>query len=596
MAKGRKKQSPKRRPRKRIPKRNPPRPSSSKREELSLEELKSIITRAKELGLEEDSLSKLDAAVDTLGLMTQELEAKGASIRRLRRLIFGPSSEKTSKVLGDSEKKDGDKTAIDDATGTTTDAAPSESSMEQASAVAESDQSSDDSDDTKKDKPKRKGHGRRGADDYTGAEKCTVDHSTLKHGDRCPECEKGKVYRQKTPKKLVRVTGVAPISATVYEMERLRCNLCGEVFTAEVPEGVGKERFDTKSAAMIALLKYGCGMPYNRLAKLQESLGIPLPASTQWELVQPSADKLMPVFTEFIRQAAQGKLLYNDDTVGRILKLEGIKTGPFVIDDDGIDKKRKGIFTTGIISVSGGHEIALFFTSRKHAGENLETVLKQRSDALDEPIQMSDGLGTNTAGDFETIESECNCHARRKYVEVANSFPDEVAFVLKKYRAVYKNDDVTKKQKMSDEERLAYHQEHSAPIMKDLKKWLNAQLDDRKVEPNSLLGGAINYTLKHWGELTQFLKLPGAPLDNNICERALKRAILHRKNALFYRTKNGAYIGDLFMSLIHTTELNDENPFDYLVALLENYRAVAMAPGLWMPWNFRQALESLHAE
>ncbi len=424
MAKGSKKKSPKRRPRKSGPRRNPNKRSAPKRQDVSLDELKLIISKVQ--GVDADELQKLEAAVDTLGLMTRELEAKGASIRRLRRLIFGPSTEKTSKVLGNIEKKDGDKAASDDTTDATADADSSDASMEQADTAAGNDHSSKDSDDSKQDKPKRKGHGRRGAADYTGAKRCSVDHGTLKHGDRCPECEKGKVYRQKKPKTLVCVTGVAPLEATVYEMERLRCNLCGEVFTAEVPEGVGEEKYDAKSAAMIALLKYGCGMPFNRLAKLEESLGIPLPASTQWEVVYPAADKMMPVFTEFIRQAAQGKLLYNDDTVGRILKLEGIKTGPFVIDDDGIDKKRKGIFTTGIISVSGGYEIALFFTSRKHAGENLETVLMRRNSKLNTPLQMSDGLGTNTAGDFETIESECNSHSRRKYVDVANNFPDEV--------------------------------------------------------------------------------------------------------------------------------------------------------------------------
>ncbi|MBN2871270.1 MAG: transposase, partial [Campylobacterales bacterium] len=350
--------------------------------------------------------------------------------------------------------------------------------------------------------------------EYTGAERIKVDHSTLKHGDRCPECEKGKVYRQKQPKTLVRVTGVAPLVATVYEIERLRCNLCGEVFTADVPDGVGEEKYDVKSAAMIALLKYGCGMPFNRLADLEESLGIPLPASTQWEVVQPAADKMMPVFTEFIRQAAQGKLFYNDDTIGRILEIDGVKTGPFVIDDEGIDKKRKGIFTTGIVSVTGGHKIVLFFTSRKHAGENLETVLMHRDSELGPPIQMSDGLGTNTAGDFETIESECNCHARRKYVEVTDNFPDEVSIVLYIYGLIYKNDHETKKQNMSDEERLEYHQKNSGPIMRVFRRWLNYLLDEHKVELNSSLGDAISYTLKHWDELTLFLKVPGAPLDN----------------------------------------------------------------------------------
>ena len=558
--------------------------SSQKRQEISFEELKSIVARAKDGALSSEDLSKLDAAVDTLGVLTRELEAKGASIQRLRRLIFGPRTEKTSKVLGDektaddSDKKNGDTAADAD-------------SLEKISDKS----GAGDEGEPQIDKPKRKGHGRRGSKEYTGAKRCKVDHATLKHGDPCPECGDGKVYRQKEPKVLVRVTGVAPIDATVYEIEKLRCNLCGEVFTAKAPDGVGEEKYDNRAAAMIALLKYGCGTPFNRLAQLEENLGIPLPASTQWELVQPSAYKMVPVLNAIIRLAAQGKILHNDDTVGRILKLEGIRNGPYVIDDDGVDKKRTGIFTSGIVSILGGYRIALFFTSRKHAGENLETVLKLRAEGLGPPIQMSDGLSRNTKGEVETIETECNCHSRRKYVEVVNGFPDEVEYVLNQYQIVYKNDDKTKKLGMSDDERLAYHQEHSGPIMEDLEKYLRSALDEHKVEPNSSLGDAIRYTLDHWTKLTMFLKIPGAPLDNNICERAMKKAILHRKNAYFFRTKNGAFVGDLFMTLIHTTELNDENPFEYLVALLDNADRLAQEPERWMPWNFRETLTALES-
>lgn len=562
--------------------------STQKRQEISFEELKSIVARAKELGLEEESLSKLDAAVDTLGVLTRELEAKGASIQRLRRLIFGPRTEKTSKVLGD------EKTA-DDSDKKNGEAAVDADSLEKISDKSGAGAEAGDEGEPQIDKPKRKGHGRRGSKEYTGAKRCKVDHATLKHGDPCPECGDGKVYRQKEPKVLVRVTGVAPIDATVYELEKLRCNLCGEVFTAKAPDGVGEEKYDNRAAAMIALLKYGCGTPFNRLAKLEENLGIPLPASTQWELVQPAAYKTVPVLNAIIRLAAQGKILHNDDTVGRILKLEGIRNGPYVIDDDGIDKKRTGIFTSGIVSIIGGYRIALFFTSRKHAGENLETVLKLRAEGLGPPIQMSDGLSRNTKGEVETIETECNCHSRRKYVEVVKSFPDEVEYVLNQYQIVYKNDDDTKKLGMSDDERLAYHQEHSGPIMEGLEKYLRSALDEHKVEPNSSLGDAIRYTLDHWIKLTMFLKIPGAPLDNNICERAMKKAILHRKNAYFFRTKNGAFVGDLFMTLIHTTELNDENPFEYLVALLDNADRLAQEPERWMPWNFRETLAALES-
>lgn len=550
-----------------------------KRQEISLDELKAIVSKVQ--GIDANELQKLEAAVDTLGVLTRELEAKGASIQRLRRLIFGASTEKTRNVVGESAEKQTSETKAD-----------KDSDSDAASDSDTASASSGDDAASTSEKPKRKGHGRKGSSDYTGANRIKIPHESLKHGDRCPECLKGKVYTQKMPATLVRVTGVAPLDATVYEMERLRCNLCGEVFTAKAPEGIGKEKYNTEAAVMIGLLKYGCGMPFNRLAKLEASLGIPLPAATQWEVMYPAACSLVPVYTEIIRRSAQGKVLHNDDTVSKILKIEGVRNGPYVIDDDGIDGKRSGIFTSAIVSIDGDIKTALFFTSRKHAGENLESVLQHRLAELGPPIQMSDGSSRNTDGDFETIEAECNCHARRNFVDVANSFPDEVAIVLGKYQAVYANDEDTKKMGMSDDERLLYHQAHSGPVMKELEEWLDAQFKKHNVELNSTLGDAISYIQGHWEKLTMFLKVPGAPLDNNICERAVKKVIQHRKNAYFFRTKNGAFVGDLFMTLIHSTELNDENPFEYIVALLKNEKVVAQDPGRWMPWNFRDALAS----
>ena len=135
-----------------------------------------------------------------------------------------------------------------------------------------------------------------------------------------------------------------------------------------------------------------------------------------------------------------------------------------------------------------------------------------------------------------------------------------------------------------------FHQAHSGPLMDQLHAWLTAQLDDHRVEPNSGLGHAITYFLKHWTPLTLFLRQPGAPLDNNLCERALKKAILHRKNAYFFKTPNGAHVGDLFMSLIHTCELEGVNPFQYLTALQHHPDAVAVHPTAWLPWNYQDAL------
>ena len=129
--------------------------------------------------------------------------------------------------------------------------------------------------------------------------------------------------------------------------------------------------------------------------------------------------------------------------------------------------------------------------------------------------------------------------------------------------------------------------------MKQLKKWLREQIVQNQVEPNSSLGEAIGFMRKHWDKLTLFLEVPGAPLDNNLCERALKKAILHRKNAMFYKTVNGARVGDIFMSLIHTAELCEANPFDYLVALQRHHERVTETPSRWMPWNYAEVLGPL---
>jgi hypothetical protein len=252
---------------------------------------------------------------------------------------------------------------------------------------------------------------------------------------------------------------------------------------------------------------------------------------------------------------------------------------------------RKGIYTSGIVSVLEDHRIALFFTGHRHAGENLETVLKQRASELDRPIQMCDALSRNIPESLQTILANCLAHGRRRFVEVARIFPRECVQVLEILKEVYANDAQTKRQGLSPQQRLAFHQAHSGPRMAELKTWLTEQIEQHHVEPNSSLGEAITYMLNHWEPLTLFLRQPGAPLDNNVCEAALKKAILHRKNAYFYKTDNGAHVGDLFMSLIHTCELNQINPFEYLTALQKHANKLSDHPDDWMPWNYRDTLQ-----
>jgi transposase len=430
----------------------------------------------------------------------------------------------------------------------------------------------------------RHGHGRNGAAAFTGAHRVTVAHATLHSGDRCPACRQGRIYHQKEPATLVRFVGHAPLEATVFEMERLRCNACGEVFTAEEPETARADKYDETAVAIIALLKYGTGVPFKRLERLQEHLGMPLPATTQWDLMAAAAKLLWPVLQELIRQAAQGSVMHNDDTGMRILRLAR-EPGD----------KRTGIFTSGIVSMVGAWTIALFFTGWKHAGENLAEVLKQRTRELPPPIQMSDALSRNSpkVEGVEPLQANCLAHGRRQVVDVADNFPEECRYVLETLRDVYHHDTQAREQALSPEQRLRFHQEHSEPLMKGLHEWMEAPLAEHKTEPNSGLGKAISYLLNHWTKLTLFLRQAGAPIDNNIVERALKKAILNRKNALFYKTLNGAGVGDLFMSLIHTCELNGANPFDYLTELLRHSAELQQRPSEWMPWNYRDTLARL---
>jgi transposase len=540
-----------------------PKMKSPKWIDLSPEQMDTLLERVAAGALIEGDFEIIKAMAETIHVLSQSVDEKAASIKRLLRMLFGSCTEKARNVLKD---VDGDKS-------------------ESEASTRSSGNAKDDTVESE-DKPNKrtKGHGRNGAAAYTGADKIWVPHSELKSGDGCPDCIKGKVYPLKIPKVVVRIVATAPVTAKVYELEKLRCNLCGKIFTAKAPDQIGDDKYDETAASMIALLKYGSGFPFYRLEGLQQSLGIPLPKSTQWDIVEQTADRIHPVFSELVRQGAQGDVIYNDDTTMKVLEL--------MKNDDKNESSRTGMFTTGILSTSNDWKIGLFFTGRKHSGENMLDLLQQRESDRGPPIQMCDALSRNMPKELQTIMANCLSHGRRYFVDVVWNFPEQCRYVIETLAEVYKNDEIAKEQNMSPEQRLRFHQAKSGPWMEQLKLWLNDQLDEKKVEPNSGLGKAVSYMLNHWEPLTLFLRVPNAPLDNNLCEQVLKRAVLNRKNSLFYKTEHGAYIGDLFMSLIYTCNLNDVNPFDYLTALQRNSTEVFKNPQNWMPWSYKSMIPS----
>lgn len=545
---------------------------------MNEEQQEDLLRRVAEAGLGADDVDLIRGIFESYAYVSKLIECKQISMNRLQKLLFGAPTEKTANVVGrnaaDSPVPTGttENTAATDAAGAAVPENSGECAPDKASSTS------------------KKGHGRNGAADYPGATRIPVRHESLQGGDTCPGCQSGTVYAVTEPGVLVRFIGQAPLQATIYEIEKLRCHRCGQIFTAQAPADVGPEKYDATAVAMMALLKYGTGMPFNRSERMQDNLGIPLPASTQWEAVSGGASQLRPIWDELIRQAAQGTVLHNDDTGVKILERMGLRAREQALEEtarDGEGPQRTGLFTTGIVAECGEHRVALFFSGNQHAGENLGRVLQERAAALGPPIQMCDALSRNQPTEFRTLLANCLAHARRQFVDVHECFPEECRHVLESLEAVYRNDAVARESKLTADERLALHQTHSGPVMNELGEWCRRQLDEKRVEANSGLGAAIAYLLRHWVKLTLFLRVAGAPLDNNLVERALKKAILHRKNSLFYKTQNGATVGDLYMSLIHTCELGRVNPHDYLTALLRNAEQLAAAPQQWLPWNYQ---------
>lgn len=418
-----------------------------------------------------------------------------------------------------------------------------------------------------------------------------LKHPSLTVGSACPCCAQadtfGRLGTEDDPQEFVRLTGGPLITGTRFIAPILRCHLCKQRFYTPVPEDIKKApKYDVSVASTVAIGRYSLGLPMYRTENNQSMHGIPLKDSTQWDLTKGLYAVVRPVFGALIEQSANGSLMMYDDTPGRIL-----------------ENKAKGLatHTTAYISVVDGHKVHLFFTGRNHAGKNACLILEQRT-SEDDVIAMMDAspnnipkhLSASMLGRF--ILCFCLVHGRRKFFEVFNFFDKECDFVLNIIGQVYANDEYCKKQKLSPQERLVYHQKYSAPLMQTLYIWLNNQLLYEQTESNGGLGKAVRYMLKYREPLTTFLRVAGAPLDSSWAERAIKIAIRHRRNSLFYKTTRGAEVGDCLMSLIYTARENGINPYDYLNTLQRYSKEVEANPKLWLPWNYTQTVASLAQE
>jgi hypothetical protein len=535
--------------------------------ELTEEEIDSLFLRMDQNSLTEEDKLLVKGAVQSNVWLRHTLEAGKLTLYKLRRLLFGFRSEKRKKPTKDEDKDEQGKEE-DSEQGSL----PLTTSENLTSPIELEEES------------KRKGHGRLGADAYPHAEKVEINHATLKAGDPCPENCGGRLHKI-DPGIFIRIAGQNIAKVIRYQVEKLRCGLCGLVVTADLPADVKKEegKYDFKFKSILATQKYFVGVPFYRQEHFQEMLGIPLPDATQWDLIEQVANAVYPVIRALEEVAASGEVIHNDDTSVKIVEIiRANKRDP--------TRKRKGMFTSTIFARAGPYEIVLYYSGAKHAGENLSEILKKRPQHLPAIIHMSDALSANLTEAFKTFIAKCLTHGRRQFTDIEIFFPEECGHVINEIGKVYFHDEKAKEQELSAEERLAYHQKHSGPVMEELKKWLDEHIEKELVEPNGGLGKAIKYLRRHWEGLTLFLREAGSPLDNNICEQMIKIAIRLRKNSLIHKTCHGAAVASILMSLIQTCRLAGINPVDYLTVCQENKSALFKKPDTWLPWNYQETL------
>ena len=527
--------------------------------EITIEQLDALTARLEEaiefdLALSVDDIRLLLTAVRTLASVQGRLADNDVTINKLRKLIgMVQASEKLGHLLGEDKRKG--KTSK---------------------------------------KPQNKRHNKSTQKKTIAPKKVQYTLDELNKGDRCPECETGTLYKYE-PAQLLRITGHTPYTPELHLSERLRCNACGLFFTAKLPDevladGTSNQKYGYSARSLMALNKYFAGSPFYRQESMQELLGLSISASTVFDQCEYLANALQPIFNALSQLAANAQHFYLDDTTHRIL------------DQTSVEKKKRnsdkmqtrtGLYTSGIIATNEQHDIILFQTNIGHAGEFIDELLEKRQPDKPPPILMSDCLSSNNPTTALALQAGCNSHARRKFVDVIDQYPQEVEWVLERYQSIWAFDELAKKSAMPPKQRLEYHQKNSLPVMLEIRDWATQQIDTQSTEANSSLGKAIAYFIRHFDRLTLFCKVEGAKLDNNYMETMLKLVVRNRKNAYFYKTLTGAAISDVITSSIATAMQAGVNVFDYFNDIQRHHQAVKDNPMLWLPWHWQNNLMSI---
>jgi len=564
----------------------------TERVSLSTEETNQLENRLVNNELTKKDIEILLSLLSFSAWVQERLSRAKLTIKRLNTLFgFKNESKKKNKNKKNSEKSNDSSNGSSDNTN-----------------AEENTEAANDAETSSQDKPENKlpvnwdaskNHGRYAASEYPGCQDIDVpmDDEHLKQS-LCPECAacdtEAKVVPL-PPKMIVQLESHPLVSGRRYCLEQSRCLLCLTYFKATLPEEAqGKKKYSPNCTSAIAIHHYYAGLPFKRIEMLQAAQGIPLADATQYDLMSRFYHSVaQPVMTELEKYAAEGSSLFFDDSSHRILEQIALNKSACSPGD------KRSIHATAILSIYEGRRIYLFKTNTLPAGKQLRELLETRQ-SNDQFLTMSDASAQNFPELKASLLSRwiislCLTHGRRRFVELMDEahIDHDIVFVLDCFSQVYQHDEHCKNENLDLRARLEYHQKNSGPLMEALRIWMNNLLLYKRVEPNSSLGEALAYMLKRWEWLTQFLRTPGAALDNNLCEQAVKLVIRYRKNSLFYRTFQGANIGDAIMSLLHTAAHNNVNIFNYFNELQAHAVLVNESPASWLPWNYQETIQCL---
>jgi len=427
-----------------------------------------------------------------------------------------------------------------------------------------------------------------------------IQHCVAESDKKCSCCKKN-MTKSYTLEKTV-VMSLPLFKTYTHEIETFRCIDCARHVAAPVTQMLEETigRYHYSAVANLASLRYLWGMPAYRIEAYSKNVGLRISDATHFYLMEQAADKVFSFYNALKLESFKAPVKYIDDTRMLVISLMNeIKKEKENVSAQGGDPSevRSGIHTSQLTAeFSPNRKIALYQTGIQHSGEFLEQIMAART--LEEKvIVMSDASSSNFSKNINIktpiLNAACNFHARRNFFDLKDIYVEHVDQILKLYAQVFKNDAHCKKCNLKGPERLLYHQNHSVPVMNALYLLAKDNLEKKGVEPNSKLGKAYNYIIKHWDKLSLFLKEENAPVSNNEAERMLKVAIRHRKNSLFYKTDIGAKVGDILMTILVTAHYNNINANEYLEALLKYQKIWKKNPEPWLPWNFKATLEKV---